>query len=163
MIELVPFTESDFTTLKSWVNSEEELMQFAGQIFTYPLTNEQLRKYIALTDKKPFKVVLKATGETIGHCELNFENGNHRLSRVLIGKKSNRGQRIGEQVIRKMLAILFQNPVVKEVDLNVFDWNKNAIRCYENAGFKLNPTHTDIVTVNGKTWTKLNMVYKRNI
>lgn len=162
MIKLVPFTENDFTTLKGWINSEEELVQFAGKIFTYPLSDGQLKEYIAMADKKPFKVVLENTNETIGHCELNFENGNHRLSRILIGKKSRRGQRIGEQIVRNMLAIFFQNPAVQEVDLNVFDWNENAIRCYKNVGFKLNPTHTDTITVNGHTWTKLNMVYKRN-
>ena len=49
MIELKPFTENDFPIFKSWIHSEEELFQFAGPIFTYPLTDEQLTKYIKMT------------------------------------------------------------------------------------------------------------------
>jgi RimJ/RimL family protein N-acetyltransferase len=57
MIELYPFTSSDFETFKSWVNSEEELVQFAGPLFNYPLTDTQLHRYIQMTDKRPLKVV----------------------------------------------------------------------------------------------------------
>lgn len=83
MIELKPFTENDFETFKSWIHSEEELFQFAGPLLPYPLTDETHTKYINLSDRKPLKVILKSTNETIGHYELNFENGKNRLSRIL--------------------------------------------------------------------------------
>lgn len=161
MIELKPFTENDFETFKGWIQSEEELFQFAGPIFTYPLTDEQLTKYIKMTDKRPLKVVLKSTNETIGHCELNFENGNNRLSRILVGNKELRGQKIGEQIVSKMVALLFQNPKIYEVDLNTFDWNKGAIKCYEKVGFRINHDKTDKMNVNGNFWTRINMTLKR--
>jgi RimJ/RimL family protein N-acetyltransferase len=162
MIELRPFTEYDFATLKSWIHSEEELVQFAGPIFSFPLTDEQLWNYIQMTDKRPFKVVLVSTNETIGHCELNFENGINRLSRILVGRKELRGQKIGEQIVRKMVDLLFQDPKVNEVDLNAFEWNKGAVRCYEKVGFEINHEKTDKFPVNGKIWTRLNMSLKRN-
>lgn len=161
MIELKPFTENDFETFKGWIQSEEELFQFAGPIFTYPLTDEQLTKYIKMTDKRPLKVVLKSTNETIGHCELNFENGNNRLSRILVGNKDLRGQKIGEQIVCKMVDLLFQNPKINEVDLNTFDWNKGAIKCYEKVGFRINHDKTDKMSVNGNLWTRINMTLKR--
>lgn len=161
MIKLQPFTENDFDLFKSWIDNEEELFQFAGPIFSYPLTDEQLTGYIKMTDKKPLKVVLNSTQETIGHCELNHENGNNRLSRILIGKKELRGQKIGEQVVRKMVELLFQNPKINEVDLNVFDWNKGAIKCYKKAGFRINPKATTTHTKHGNVWTAINMVLTR--
>ena len=161
IIELKPFTENDFEIFKSWVNSAEELFQFAGPIFNFPLTDEQLRNYLKMRDKKPLKVVLKSTNETIGHCELNFENGNNRLSRILVGKKELRGQKIGEQIVREMVKLLFQNPKINEVDLNTFDWNKAAINCYKKVGFKINHEKSDKMTVNGNEWTKINMSLKR--
>lgn len=161
MIELKPFTEYDFETFKGWVQSEEELFQFAGPIFTYPLTNEQLMDYTEMTDKRPLKVILKSTNEIIGHCELNFENGNNRLSRILIGNKELRGQKIGEQIVNKMVDLLFQDPKINEVDLNTFDWNKGAIKCYEKVGFKINHDKTDEMVVNDKTWTRLNLTLER--
>jgi len=161
MIELKPFTETDFETFKGWIHNEEELFQFAGPIFKYPLTDEQLNEYVKMSDKKPLKVVLKSTNETIGHCELNFENGNNRLSRILVGNKELRGQKIGEQIVSKMVDLLFQDPKINEVDLNTFDWNKGAIKCYEKVGFRINHDNTSEMTVNGQVWTRLNLTLKR--
>ena len=162
MIRLMPFTENDFEIFKSWIHNEEELFQFAGPLLSYPVTNEQLRSYIKTTNKTPLKVVLISTNQTIGHCELNFENGNNRLSRILIGNKELRGQKIGEQIVHKMAALLFKDSKVNEIDLNVFDWNKGAIKCYKKVGFQINHEKSDEMLINGKIWTRLNMVLDRN-
>lgn len=115
-----------------------------------------------MTDRKLLKVILNSTNETIGHCELNFENGNYRLSRILVGNKDLRRQKIGEEIVRKMVDLFLLDQDVKEVDLNVFEWNKGAIRCYEKVGFRIDHDKTDELTVNGKISTILNMVLKRN-
>ena len=163
MITLCPFTEKDFDTLISWVHSKEELFQFAGAIFNFPLTHEQLHNYINTVDKKPYKVILNATNETIGHCELNYENEGHRLSRILIGVKTLRGQHLGEHIVTKMVSLFFEDSKVNEVELNVYDWNEPAIKCYTRVGFKVNPKKKDSIKVNGKTWIKLNMILKRKV
>ncbi len=160
MIELKPFDENDFETLKSWFNNREELFQFSGPLFTFPLSNEQLRSYLDMSYKKPLKVVLKSTNKTIGHCELNFEGGKNRLSRIIVGEKGLRGQKIGEQIVRKMVNLLFEEASVNEVDLNTFEWNKQAIRCYEKVGFKINHKISDKLFVNGKVWKRINMTLK---
>jgi RimJ/RimL family protein N-acetyltransferase len=160
-IELHPFSEKDFENFKSWVHSAKDLFQFAGPIFTFPVTDEQLRQYVAMKDITPLKVVLSSTQESIGHCELNFSNGNNRLSRILIGKKELRGQKIGEQVVREMVQLLFKKPGIKEVDLNTFSWNIAAINCYKKVGFKINPEKSEEMTVNGQVWTKINMSLKK--
>lgn len=161
MIRLEPFTPADFDTFKRWIKTEEELFQFAGPILSFPIRNEELQKYIEMTNLKPLKVILNAENKTIGHCELNYENGNHRLSRILIGDQTLRGKNIGEQIVRKMVALFFEDPAVMEVDLNVFAWNIGAIKCYEKVGFSINHENTDTMVINGKTWTRLNMSLKR--
>jgi RimJ/RimL family protein N-acetyltransferase len=159
MIELKDFTESDFETLKSWIKSEKELFQFSGKIFTFPLTNKQLADYIKRPDNRPLKVILTETNQTIGHCALNFENGNTRLSRILIGDKELRGKKIGEQIVSEMTKLLFEDTNVKEVDLKVFGSNKGAIRCYEKAGFSIKERSE--VNINGEIWENLNMILNR--
>ncbi len=161
MIELQDFTDLDFDMLKSWISSEEELFQFAGPIFTHPLTNEQLRRYIDVKYRKVLKVVFTETGEHIGHCEFNSENGNNRLSRILIGNTALRGKQIGEAVVRKMVNILFENPDIKEVDLKVFEWNKAAIRCYEKVGFEIDHSKTDKFPVKDEFWVQFYMTLRR--
>ncbi len=162
MIELQPFLNEDFERLISWVNSEEELVQFAGPFFTFPLTNQQLQKYKERTDRRSFKVCYQATAETIGHCELNFQSEIPRLSRILIGNETFRGKGLGRQIVAAMLDILFKETNVEKVDLSVFDWNIAAIKCYEKIGFRINEGGVSQIVVNGKTWTSLNMIlYKK--
>ncbi len=162
MIKLEKFVESDFNTLISWINTEEDLIQFAGPLFSFPLTKVQLNGYIKMKNKKPFKIVLAETEKTIGHCELNLENGNNRLSRILIGDESYRSKGYGKIVVAKMVKLLFDNPNTKEVDLNVFDWNNGAIKCYKRVGFIIDPNETKKYEVMGKCWTTLNMKLHRD-
>ena len=84
-----------------------------------------------------------------------------RLSRILVGEKSMRGKGFGEQIVREMTRKLFQDSSVKVVDLNVFDFNSAAIRCYEKVGFSINPITTEPLRFEGETWTRLNMILTR--
>ena len=160
MITLNKFTNTDFDSLKKWIKNEEELIQFAGPIFNYPLTNNQLEDYLNQTDLKPYKIVLISTGETIGHCELNFTNDNKRLSRILIGKPNMRGKGLGKLVIKEMLNLIQQTNPNSTVDLNVFAWNKNAISCYEKIGFKENKAKNSTYNFKGNNWEVINMEIK---
>ena len=161
MITLEKFTPADFDTFKSWITNKEELFQFAGPVFTYPVTNQQLENYLKLKDIKPFKIILNASNKTIGHCEFNFKYKIPRLSRILVGDKKMRGKGLGLHIVNKMVETLFEDPTITKVDLNVFDWNKAAIKCYQNAGFKINPIDTDDLKVGDEVWKRLNMVLER--
>jgi len=164
MITLKEFTNSDFDTFISWCTNEEIITQFAGEIFTYPVTRNQLNNYLNDESKKPFKVVFNKTQETIGHCELNFEEKETpKLSRVLIASKKLRGQHIGAQIISQLVALAFKNTKITSVQLNVFSWNIAAIKCYKRVGFNINPERTSEVSVNNKKWIKLNMILDRPI
>jgi len=161
MLELEAFTEKDFETLIKWVKSPEELVQFAGPIFSFPLTKAQLNSYLRHDDKIPFKIVLKSTHQNIGHCELNYGNKFPRLSRILIGDPAMRGKGLGKEIVRQMLKLIFDDMDVKIVDLNVFVWNKAAIKSYEGVGFEIIHENTDNLQVHGLNWTRLNMQFNR--
>ena len=162
MIVLKEFTNSDFNTFISWCTSEEMITQFAGPIFTYPVTKNQLDNYLNDKSKKPFKVVLTKTQETIGHCELNFEEKETpKLSRVLIASEKHRGKNIGTQIISQLTTLAFKNKEITSLQLNVFSWNISAIKCYEKVGFKINPKRTSEILVNNEKWIKLNMILDR--
>ena len=162
MIALLPFDQKDFERFKSWIKSQDELFQFAGPIFTYPLTNDQLLSYINDTRRIAFKVIQSDTNEVIGHCELNFENDLPRLSRILIADSAIRGKGFGKLIVHKMLEELFDKRDFESADLNVFDWNKSAIRCYEHIGFAINPAIVKSQMNNGEAWTALNMVISKD-
>jgi RimJ/RimL family protein N-acetyltransferase len=161
MIKLKPFTKNDFEIFKSWIHDEEGMIQFGGEMFVFPITDEQLENYVNKKDIKPLKVIWTETSETVGHCELNYQDGHKRLSRILIGEQKWRGKKIGEQIVMKMTELFFEDETTKKIDLNVFDWNKSAIKCYENVGFEIKHEKTTLMKVGNKTWTRLNMELER--
>jgi len=161
MIEFQIFSSSDFERLKSWISNEKELIQFAGPLFSYPLTNDQLETYSASKKRRVCKVILDETGEVIGNCEFNYENEFPRISRVLIGDSIHRNKGIGTEIIRKMATDLFSDATILMIDLNVFAWNDRAIHCYEKLGFRINRTSVFEQVVDGQIWENHNMILRR--
>ena len=110
-IKLEPFTEADFDRLIGWVPSSQFLLQWAGPVFSYPLTRDQLRHHLAGgTEKQPDRFIYKAVygkqGETVGHGEiaaLDRRNRSASIARILVGPPEMRGKGIGEQIVRALL------------------------------------------------------------
>lgn len=163
MIRLKQFTEDDFESLISWINTEEELVQFAGTIFQYPLTKEQLSTYNSNPAVNAFTVIEEEENIPIGHCEIFLaENEIPRLCRIIIGNKNFRGKGIGRQIVNELLELTFNKYNAEKVELNVYSWNTSAIKTYENAGFKVNPAKKKEIFINGISWISLNMVINKN-
>ena len=156
MTKLEKFSESDFDNLISWVSSKEDLIQFAGPIFAYPLSKEQLKTYINNPNVKPYKVIYD--NEHIGHAEINISKDTPpKLCRILIGDKKYRGKGLGQKIVESLLKICKFEYQSNIAELNVFDWNVSAIKCYEKVGFRFNKEKQKEVNVNGKTWLSINM------
>ncbi len=58
-IQLLPFDESNFQLLIDWVKDRQLLIQFAGAIFTFPITVEQLLKYTQTANRQVFSIFEK--------------------------------------------------------------------------------------------------------
>ena len=161
MIQLAPFEPADFKKLIVWLDNEELLVQVAGPIFSHPLTEEQLTAYLEDGNRYAFKVVDADTNEAIGHAEIyKTEEGIAKICRVLIGDKAHRGKGLGQELINKLVAYSINDLKIPSIELNVYDWNTSAIKCYEKVGFVLVPEKYSTIDVNGETWKSLNMVFK---
>ena len=162
MIRLDTFTESDFSRLISWISSREMLMQFGGPLFIYPLTTHQLTIYCTEQNRFPFKVIDDSLNKVIGHAEIFLpEKQKAVFCRLLIGDSAERNKGYGSQLVQKLLGICFVEMDIQEINLNVYDWNKNAIRCYEKTGFQINEGKTRKTVINDQEWTALNMIISK--
>lgn len=161
MIRLEKFSKDNYDDLISWIHNAEELMQFAGPAFTFPLNAEQLD--ISLSDEKriAFRLVSNETDKSIGHSEIYLSENSAKIARILIGNKDFRGKGLCRQIMNLLLDQAFNIFGKEIVELNVFDWNTGAIKCYEKAGFKINPDKKLERKVNGKIWIALNMIIDR--
>ncbi len=143
MIDLRPFTREDFQALIDWTPSREFLMQWAGPNFSWPLDNTQLEKRLRQT-LGPYPALLAFTalnadaGEAVGHIELGAidrANGSASVACVLVAP-TERGRGVGSEMVRRVLSVAFQQIKLHRVQLHVFDFNHDAIACYERCGFR---------------------------
>jgi RimJ/RimL family protein N-acetyltransferase len=159
MIKLVPFAPSDFDEFISWIDSEELLVTIAGTALSFPLTREQLQKYLELENSHSFTVFDAGQNIKVGHAEIVLSAPDtYKIDKLTIGNKANRGKGIGEKVITELLNFSFGNLNASIVELNVFDWNVAGIRCYEKCGFIMNESKRAEFKVGDKSWTALNMI-----
>jgi len=143
-IRLEPFEEADIGRLVEWIPSAAFLLQWAGPVFKFPLDRAQLFRHLRrVAYENPTLLVYKAidedTGRVIGHGEIgNIDYRNHcgTLCRILIGPQELRGRGFGVQLVRYLLELAFDQLALHRVDLYVFDFNIQAVRCYEAAGFR---------------------------
>jgi RimJ/RimL family protein N-acetyltransferase len=165
MIHLVPFQRIHFDELIQWVNSEELLANWSGSLFSYPLTLESLNWYIDNTNVKDASDafvyrVEDALGNGVGHISLgglSWKNRSARISRVLIGSTENKGKGHCKQMIKAVLKIGFEELQLHRIELGVYSSNVSAIRCYENAGMKIEGLQRDVLWQNNEWWSRYEM------
>ena len=163
MIHLEPFRKEDYATLISQIPDAAMLMQFAGPLFTFPLTAEQLDEAAANKDRFPFKVIDTASGNTIGHGELFRKERTAHLGRIFVFDAAQRGKGIGRQIIQQLLEFAFAHLDRTIASLNVYDWNTGAIKCYEKLGFTFLPEKKSVQEINGVAWVSLHMTLEQAV
>lgn len=162
MVILEKFISKDFDRLISWVKSAEELMQFGGPAFSFPLTHQQLESSISDPQRHAFKLIDVASRVYFGHAEVYMGDESIRFGRILIGDARFRGKGYCRSIVDELVKFSLSQNAQLPINLNVFDWNTPAIKCYEKAGFFVNPDKKLERTVNGKTWIALNMILDVN-
>lgn len=157
MITLKPFRIEDWEDLEKWISCESELIQFAGQIFSYPIDRKQVESYLSDSNRTVFKIE-NYQKQSIGIAEISIEKEDvAKLARILIGEKSMRGKGIGTELINKLTEYGFNHLKKGRIILNVFSWNVAAIKCYEKAGFLKVDKPRRFVNVDNEKWEKIEM------
>ncbi|MCV9999266.1 GNAT family N-acetyltransferase [Pararhizobium sp. YC-54] len=156
MPQLVPFTLEHFTVLSNWFASQADVVQWGGPLLSFPLTDEQLRAMLAEADTVPpdrLSWMAQHDGTFVGHAQLGFDwrNGNALLARVAIAPRA-RGRGLAGPMLRPVLQEAFARPEIERLELNVYAWNKPAIRCYERLGFKTEGVRRSSTLVSGERW-----------
>ncbi|HWK08085.1 MAG TPA: N-acetyltransferase [Puia sp.] len=159
MLKLSPFTIEDADQLISWFENEDSLVQFAGRIFTYPLTKEQIAIHLTDVNRFIYKAIDETSSLVIGHGEIAIvPNEPPKLTCLIIGDKKFRGKGLGKELTRQLMVLAFGLLQADAVQLYVYDWNKNAFELYKSLGFVVNPDKAMTTVVNGQSWVAINMV-----
>lgn len=163
MIVLEKFQKTDFNQLINWINSEQLLKNWAGDLFRFPLTEASLDWYIAdtnepgISDAYVYKAVDRPSGDVVGHISLggiSYKNSSARISRVFVDRVNHGGKGFCQQMIKAVLKIGFEELNLHRIALGVYDDNPQAINCYHKCGFKTEGVSRDIMLYEGK-WRSL--------
>jgi RimJ/RimL family protein N-acetyltransferase len=165
MIRLEHFGRSDFEQLMAWIDTEELLMNWAGSLFSFPLTQASLEWYIrdtndpASSEAMVYKAVDTATGATVGHISLgslSAKNRSGRITRVLVAP-GHKGKGYCCQMVKALLKIGFEQLRLHRISLGVYDFNTAALKCYQKAGMIIEGTNRDCLLYEGKWWSSVEM------
>ncbi len=165
MVEVTirPIQIGDAEKCFRWV-SNPEVRQFLGLIQS-ARTLAQERSWIAamLTDKSHHRafIIEDERGIAIGTCGLRaIDTGEGTaLLGMMIGEPRLWGRGYGTAATRALLRYAFEELELREIRLSCHKDNVRALRCYQNAGFDLQPdAHRRPATHRDETW----MVITRN-
>ncbi len=166
MIVLEAFTPADFNQLIEWVDDERLMKEWSGSMFSFPLTTAGLTWYVQdsnnLADPSVFiyKAVDSKTGVTVGHISLggiSQRDRAGRITRVLVGKTTERRRGICQAMVAALLRIGFEDLALHRISLGVYDFNQAAVNCYLKAGFVQEGLLRDVVRHGEEYWNLIEM------
>jgi RimJ/RimL family protein N-acetyltransferase len=138
-VTLRPFGQGDFRRLISWVATAEALGQWCASFFAFPLSEDQLQRYLDSARQPNARVIFTAelpSGKPVGHVEVGhiWPHLSSRLSRVLVAPDCRR-LGVGGTMIASAIGYSFETHHVDRIDLGVDADNAAAIACYRRQGF----------------------------
>ena len=157
MLRIVPLEKNNASSIVTWNMGKDAdfLIQWAGQGYRYPITEEQITARIIASTGADYKIYGIMMNESlIGTFELM--NIDPKAKRASIGRflldPAKTGKAYGTKALRLFTEGVFNETPITTLELTVFDFNKAAIRCYEKAGFVKT---AEVVRPNG--WVAINM------
>lgn len=158
-----PYIESkDYEYLRKWIDDERLHALWCANLVPYPITKVNLRSILdksAIDWTDSAYVATEDSGEVIGFfCySVNTDDNSGFLKFIMIDS-SLRGKGRGKEMLKLALQYAFQITGVKSVQLNVFNENTSAKRCYEKVGFVERHVEKDVFQYKDELWSRCNMV-----
>lgn len=138
-IYLSPINSEDAEKYVYWMNDRKVTDNLGNTVIITTLEGE--REWLINAGKNGdanFAIVKKENDELIGNCSLmKIDRINRKCTLgIFIGDEENRKKGYGTETLTLLLKYSFDFQNMHSVDLKVFSFNENAIKCYEKAGFK---------------------------
>jgi len=168
MLNLIQLTsDKDDYSFFEWLDTQELLFMWTGDIFSWPIRPADLMTYVNRIRKKELVSLnfYNSSGVLVGHCDIDNISERHKrgeMTRVVILPQF-RNSGIGQQMVSEVVKFTFEKLNLHRLELKVFDFNKNAIRCYEKVGFNIEGLLKDFLYDRGKFWNLYVMSMINNV
>lgn len=157
LVNLRAFTDDDIKPSVSFMNDMEIILNLDDDA-PMPQSYETQKEWFEEMRKNKkkynsfFWAIETKDGKFIGGCGVNRMDSKNRAAQVgiFIGDREYLGKGYGTDAMKVLMEFLFEEYNVNKVKLNVFDYNKRAIKSYEKCGFKTEAILRETVFRYGK-------------
>ncbi|MBB6730274.1 GNAT family N-acetyltransferase [Cohnella zeiphila] len=141
-IMLREYRLEDLVPIRAWVN-DPEVVESLSDIFLYPQTLESTESYLRMMmeprpDCRGFIIADAQTQLYIGQINLDAIDWKNRVGRIgiVIGSPERFGRGYGTEAMRLLVRFAFEQMGLNRLELDVYDFNERALRCYRSCGFR---------------------------
>lgn len=149
---LSPISLDDVEKYTEWVNDMEigQFMLFTSSVVGIEKERAMLQKL--MDNDVVFAIIEKDTNKVIGNCGLHNITDVHRHATfgIFIGEKTFWNQGIGTEATSLLLDFAFNILNLHSVNMDVYSYNRRAIRSYEKVGFKYAGKRRDYIFMAGE-------------
>ncbi len=155
-----PFRPGDAEALLRWASTPDELLQWTGPRFGFPLDERQLAEYAdtAGEDRHLISAVTSTNEIVVAHAELTVLL-QHQLGQIgqLAVAPEMRGRGIAGRLMDWLVAFAFDDLHLHRLELVAFSFNEPALRCYKRAGFREEGLARDARKASDGYWDLVHM------
>lgn len=162
LVVLREWLENDIEEL-SWV-TDAEITDKLSDNFLFPPTLLQIKNRVASfldgsNSDKEFIIARKTDNKYLGQITFIHLDQKNQLGKIgiVIGDKKNHGKGYGKEAIELLLQFSFLRLNLHRIELDVMDFNDNAIALYQKCGFIIEGRRRECYFINGNFHDKINM------
>ena len=166
-MKLRPYIASkDYQTIKNWITDARMHDLWCAKRIPYPMTEENLQAFLEKDAQewggKPYIATEEDKDTPVGFFIINVNAGaESAFFKCIMVDNSLRGKGYGTRMIEQMKRLAFDELGVSLVQLNVFDTNPRAKKCYEKAGFTIESFTENSLRFGEESWGHYRMVAKK--
>ncbi len=149
----------DIPQYVKWLNDIEITQFLRPQMYVDLLNEKKWFENVSSNTNYQFAIIDNQNDKLIGNCgihNLNLFNQTCIVG-IFIGDKKNHGKGFGTEAMRLLLDFGFNVLNLHNIALEVFAFNKRAIKSYEKVGFKTIGHHREAVQLGGKRFDIIKM------
>ncbi|MGZ9586096.1 GNAT family N-acetyltransferase [Paenibacillus marinisediminis] len=139
-IRLREYRMDDLKHIRKWVN-DGEVTAGLHDMFLRPHAEKTTEAFIQdmMSSNPNLQAYIIADRETeayIGQIDMSVDWKNRTGTiGISIGVKDQQGKGIGEEAIRLLMAVAYEQLGLHRIQLDVYSYNERAYRCYKRCGF----------------------------
>lgn len=155
----------DYEYLSKWIDNERTHAFWCANLLPYPLAPESLSELLKKNEQDWTDSAYMATendGQPIGFfCYSVNTKNNVGFLKFVIVDQTKRGKGYGKEMLNLAMQYAFQITGAEAVQLNVFEENRIAKRCYAKVGFVERTIDKNAFPYKEELWSRCNMILSK--